>query len=75
MIILICIIIFIFLAYDGACEADHIEERRKDYRDAERRHNEIVNAVKSRKKRTVRHIARDEKGRFVGEEITEEYSE
>lgn len=42
-------------------------------RNAERRHQELM-ARKKREvsKRTVRHIARDEHGRFIAEEIIEE---
>lgn len=74
MIILICIILF-FVCLSGLCDdLDHEAERRNDYRTAERRHQENLKALKSKKKVT-RTVARDACGRFIAQETVEGYDD
>lgn len=57
------------LAEDGAAS-----DWEQSERNAERRHRELMEIKKKKSvtKRTTRHIARDEHGRFIAEEIIEE---
>ena len=66
MILIICLVLFTW-ALDGLCaDYDHEAERRNDYRRSERRHKEMMEVMKNRKKVT-RTVARDEHGRFVAQ--------
>ena len=74
MVLIICLVLFIW-ALDGLCaDYDHEAERRNDYRRAERRHKEMMEVMKNRKKVT-RTVARDEHGRFVAQETVDYYDD
>ena len=74
MVLIICLVLFIW-ALDGLCaDYDHEAERRNDYRRAERRHQEKLEVMKKRKKVT-RTVARDEHGRFVAQETVDYYDD
>lgn len=65
--ILIISIVLIIWGIAGLCsDYDHEAERRQDYIRAERRHKEMLEVMKNRKKVT-RTVARDEHGRFVAQ--------
>ena len=55
-------------------EDDAASDWEQSERNAERRHRELMELKKKKSvtKRTTRHIARDERGRFMAEEIIEE---
>ena len=65
MIILLCLIIYII----GCCLEASAEDWERSERNKERRHRELMEAQKKRKTVTRRRILRDEKGRFIAEEI------
>lgn len=65
MILIICLVLFIW-ALDGLCvDYDH---------EAERRHKEMMEVMKNRKKVT-RTVTRDEHGRFVAQETIDYYDD
>ena len=69
MVLIICLILFIWGIYVLASDYDHEAERRNDYRTAERRHREKLDAIRksSSSRGTVRRtrtIVKDEKGRW-----------
>ena len=73
MVLIICLILFIWGIYGLASDYDHEAERRNDYRTAERRHREKLDAIRksSSSRGTVRRtrtIVKDEKGRIIAEE-------
>ena len=72
MFLLLCLILFIW-GIAGLCsDYDHEAEVRNARRDAERRHKETINALRSKgTTRITRTIARDEKGRIIAQEVTE----
>ena len=74
MFLLLCFILFIW-GVAGLCDDyDHEAEVRNAHRDAERRHKETVNALRSKgTTRITRTIARDENGRIVAQEVTEDF--
>lgn len=62
--ILIISLVLIIWGIAGLCsDYDHEAERRQDYRRTERRHKEMLEVMKNRKKVT-RTVARDEHGRL-----------
>ena len=73
MFLLLCLILFIW-GIAGLCsDYDHEAEVRNAHRDAERRHKETINALRSKgTTRITRTIARDENGGIVAQEVTEE---
>lgn len=74
MILLICLILFIW-GLAGLCDDyDHEAERIRDYRRAERRHKEMLEVMKKQKRRT-RTVARDEHGRFLAQETVDYYDD
>ena len=74
MILLFCLILIIW-GIAGLCgDYDHDAEVRNVRRDAERRHKETINALRSKgTTRITRTIARDENGRIVAQEVTEDF--
>lgn len=74
MIILFCILLFLW-GSDQCCKADEYE--RTEF-NKERRHREIMEQrekmlrTQQKKKRITRNYARDERGRFIAQEIIEE---
>ena len=74
MILLFCLIMIIW-GIAGLCDDyDHEAEVNNARRDAERRHKETVNALRSKgTTRITRTIARDENGRIVAQEVTEDF--
>lgn len=74
MILLFCLILIIW-GIAGLCgDYDHEAEVRNARRDAERRHKETINALRSKgTTRITRTIARDENGRIVAQEVTEDF--
>ena len=74
MVLLICLILIIW-SISGLCsDYDHEDERIRDYRKSERRHKEIIEVMKNRK-RITRTMARDEHGIFVAQEIIDYYDD
>ena len=78
MVLIICLILIIWGIYGLASDADHEAERRNDYRIAERRHREKLDAIKksSSSKGTVRRtrtIVRDKDGNVLAQEVEEEF--
>jgi len=76
MILLICLILFIWGMVGLCSDYDHEAEVRNNIRRKERRHRETIKALQSRKsqkarKRRTRIIARDEKGHFLAQEVCE----
>ena len=74
MVLIICLILFIWGIYVLASDYDHEAERRNDYRTAERRHREKLDAIRksSSSRGTVRRtrtIVKDEKGRIIAQEV------
>ncbi|MCI6179334.1 MAG: hypothetical protein SPF11_07480 [Treponema porcinum] len=47
MVLIICLILFIWGIYGLASDYDHEAERRNDYRTAERRHREKLDAIRT----------------------------
>lgn len=75
MILLICLIVFIFSVLGSAWEADMEERRKEDYRTAERRHRELMQKRnESRRKVTTRRVVHKDDV-TLGEEIVEEFYE
>ena len=74
MILIICLVLFIWGVAGLCSDYDHDVERRQDYRRAERRHKEMLEAMKNRKHVT-RTVARDEHGRFVAQETIDYYDD
>lgn len=74
MFLLLCLILFIW-GIAGLCsDYDHEAEVRNARRDAERRHKETINTLRSKgTTRITRTIARDENGRIVAQEVTEDF--
>lgn len=74
MFLLLCLILFIW-GIAGLCsDYDHEAEVNNARRDAERRHKETIKALRSKgTKRITRTIARDENGRIVAQEVTEDF--
>lgn len=74
MFLLLCLILIIW-GIAGLCsDYDHEAEVRNARRDAERRHKETINALRSKgTTRITRTIARDEKGRIVAQEVMEDF--
>lgn len=79
MLLLLCFILFIW-GIAGLCsDYDHEAERRNDYRTSERRHRETLKALnrsyhgRKRTTRVTRTVARDERGRIVAQEVTEDF--
>ena len=74
MFLLLCLILFIW-GIAGLCsDYDHEAEVRNARRAAERRHKETINALRSKgTTRITRTIARDEKGRIIAQEVTEDF--
>lgn len=78
MFLIICLILIIWGIYGLASDYDHEAERRNDYRIAERRHSEKLNAIKKAASqrgtvRRTRTIVKDEKGRIIAQEVEEEF--
>ena len=78
MVLIICLILFIWGIYGLASDYDHEAERRNDYRTAERRHREKLDAIRksSSSRGTVRRtrtIVKDEKGRSIAQEVEVEF--
>ena len=74
MILLFCLILIIW-GNAGLCgDYDHEAEVNNARRDAERRHKETLKALRSKgTTRITRTIARDENGRIVAQEVTEDF--
>lgn len=74
MFLLLCLILFIW-GIAGLCsDYDHEAEVRNARRNAEKRHKEAINALRSKgTTRITRTIARDENGRIVAQEVTEDF--
>ena len=68
MIIALCIIIFII----GDCMVASGKDWETSERNKERRHQELMEAQRRRKTVTRRRVLRDERGRFIAEEVTVE---
>ena len=78
MVLIICLILFIWGIYGLASDYDHEAERRNGYRTAERRHREKLDAIRksSSSRGTVRRtrtIVKDEKGRIIAQEVEVEF--
>ena len=74
MFLLLCLILFIW-GIAGLCsDYDHEAEVRNSRRDAERRHKKTINALRNKgTTRITRTIARDENGRIIAQEVTEDF--
>lgn len=75
MILIICIILFIWACDVSAQEHDNEVRRKRDYETAERRHREKLEALHKRpetRRKVTRTVAKDEHGRCVAQEIVEE---
>lgn len=74
MFLLFCLILFIW-GIAGLCgDYDHEAEVNNACRDAERRHKETLKDLCSKgTTRITRTIARDENGRIVAQEVTEDF--
>lgn len=78
MILILCLIGIVW-GIAGLCDDyAHEAERRNDYRIAERRHREKLDAIRksSSSRGTVRRtrtIVKDEKGRIIAQEVEEEF--
>ncbi len=74
MFLLLCLILFIW-GIAGLCsDYDHEAEKRKARRDTERRHKETINALRSKgTTRITRTVVRDENGRIIAQEVTEDF--
>lgn len=74
MFLLFCLILFIW-GIAGLCEDyDHEAEVNNARRDAERRHKETLKDLRNKgTTRITRTIARDENGRIVAQEVTEDF--
>ena len=74
MLLLLSLILIVW-GIAGLCsDYDHEAEVRNARRDVERRHRETIRALRSKgTTRTTRTIARDENGRIVAQEITENF--
>lgn len=74
MFLFLCLILFIW-GIAGLCsDYDHEAEVRNARRDAERRHKETIKALRSKgTTKITRTIARDENGRIIAQEITEDF--
>lgn len=74
MFLLLCLILFIW-GIAGLCsDYDHEAEVRNACRDAERRHKETINALRNKgTTRITRTVARDENGRIIAQEVTEDF--
>lgn len=68
MILCLCIIIYII----GCCLEASGSDWEQSERNKERRHRELMEAQRKRKKVTRRRVIRDENGRFIAEEISME---
>ena len=74
MFLLLCLILFIWGIVGLCSDYDHEAEVRNARRDAERRHKETINALRSKgTTRITRTIARDENGRIIAQEVTEDF--
>ena len=75
MFLLLCFILFICGVAGLCADYDHEAEVRNARRDAERRNKETINSLRSKgTTRITRTIARDENGRIVAQEVTEDFS-
>ena len=74
MILLLCLIFILWAVWSACCDADEEGYRKEAERASERRHRELMEAQKKRKRnvRRTRTVARDERGRTVAQEIMEE---
>ena len=74
MFLLLCLILFIW-GIAGLCsDYDHEAEVNNARKDVERRHKEAINALRSKgTTRITRTIARDENGRIIAQEVTEDF--
>lgn len=78
MILALCLIGIVW-GIAGLCDDyDHETERRNDYRVAERRHRERLDAIRNSSSsigtvRRTRTIVKDEYGRILAQEIDEEF--
>ena len=78
MILILCLIGIVW-GISGLCsDYDHEAERRNDYRIAERRHREKLEAIRNSSPsrgtvRRTRTIVKDEHGRILAQEVEEEY--
>lgn len=74
MVLIICILVFLWACDISAQEHDNAVRRDRDYKTAERRHKEILRALKKRKpgKKITRTLARDGHGRFIAQEVIED---
>jgi hypothetical protein len=78
MILLICFLFILWAIWSACSDADYEAERRDSEETAERRHRELIEAQKRRRRgssRRTRTVARDEYGRVVAQEIVEEEDE
>ena len=66
MVLCLCIIVFII----GCCMEASGKDWERSERNKERRHQELMEAQRKHKTITRRRVLRDEKGRFVAEEMT-----
>jgi len=78
MFLIICLILIIWGFYGLASDYDHEAERRNDYRIAERRHREKLNAIKKAASprgtvRRTRTIVRDKEGNILAQEVEEQF--
>ena len=73
MVLIVCLIIFIWSVSSLCSDYDHEYEREFDYQQEERRHKELIEATKksSTRKRT-RTVAKDSFGNIIAQEIIED---
>lgn len=73
MILIICLIVFIWSVSSLCSDYDHEREREVDYQQAERRHKELLEvSKKSGTRKRIRTIAKDTDGNIIAQEIVEE---
>lgn len=68
MILGLCLILYII----GCCLEASGRDWEESERNEERRHNELMESQRKRKTITRRRVLRDEKGRFIAEELSVE---
>lgn len=79
MVILVCILVFLFAEAVQCVISDAEARRRNEYKIEERRHKELVEATRKRSSTGTRKVTRRRVAKqgnvILGEEITEEYDE
>ena len=74
MILILCLIIFLWSCDVSAQEKDNAIRRKRDYETAERRHREKLAVLRGRNtgRKITRTVAHDSYGRYVAQEIIED---